>query len=329
MSTWTLPCRRRGFTLVELLVVIAIIGILIALLLPAVQAAREAARRISCTSNLKQIGVALHTYNSGNGHFPMGTHAPEWPYFLHALLPYMEKPALAEGFKQAQAIGLNPWIPNGAALWPEVVNHNGVSTYLCPSDGYGGKTKCSPHFNPNDPSGVHVFVSNYLGIFTGLSDGEVRGELQGASSFDSSDLAVFRISRSTKIRDIADGSSNTLAVGEYLTGTPNDQRSYIYTQRAGSQFLYVNRTPNDPYPDVLLDYPTFCQGGNHSHPELNLPCIPGPTPTNTACSRSRHPGGVNGLMADGSVHFFSETIELDVWRNLGRMADGQTTGWRD
>ena len=115
--------RKRGFTLVELLVVIAIIGILVALLLPAIQAAREAANRSSCSNNLKQIGLALHNYHSTYGQFPPGALGepgpfgdPEWPYFLHALLPYLEQQEMADELAKepdAQYVGYGAMLMEG------------------------------------------------------------------------------------------------------------------------------------------------------------------------------------------------------------------------
>ena len=218
----------------------------------------------------------------------------------------MEQPALADAFAKALETGLRPWMPGAKAAWPDIVNKRAVSTVLCPSDGYGGTTKSSPSFDPSDATGVHLFVSNYLGVFSGLNDGEVNAETQGLSHFLPERTAVFGVNRGAAIRDMTDGSGKTLAVGEYLTGTTGDQRGYIYTQRAGSQFLFVANTPNNSLPDSLLDYPTFCAGGNHSEPLRNLPCVGQPTPVNTVCSRSMHPGGVNGLLADGAVRFFNE-----------------------
>ena len=121
--------NKRAFTLVELLVVIAIIGILIALLLPAVQAAREAARRISCASNMKQLGVALHNYHAAHGSFPFGGLGannnpmgdPEWPTIHTYLLPFLEQVEFGSELENLRETLIRPWYPMAKYAWPETV----------------------------------------------------------------------------------------------------------------------------------------------------------------------------------------------------------------
>jgi len=342
MTVLERPCslNREGrsraivaFTLVELLVVIAIIGILVGLLLPAVQAARGSARRLQCSNNLRQIGLAMHGYNSTYGTFPMGSVGdtrtqwgrPQWPYFLHALLPYTEQVALADALAKVQETNVAPWDVNATSVWPSIVRNASVATYLCPSDGMGGETKSSFPLMPSDEA-VYLLISNYLGIFSGLNDGDVFDEMFNDPNFDTRQRAVFGISRGSQIAEISDGTSNTIAVLEYLTGTPEDVRGFIYSSRAGLQHLHVKLTPNSSAPDNLLGLsPAFCQGGKNSSPEFNLPCVPGPTAGNNVGSRSQHVGGVQGLFCDGSVRFLNEVINSETWRRLGWMADGQIT----
>ncbi len=310
--------RRRGFTLIELLVVIAIIAVLIALLLPAVQQAREAARRTQCKNNLKQLGLALHNYHDVFQTFPPGTinagarfSDPEWPYFLHHLYPYIDQATLYTAMNGLQLP--KPWITPGA--WPATVAAKGISALQCPSDGQGGLTKGASII------GVALPVSNYLGIFTGLNDGETQADVTARR-------ASFGQNRGSRMRDFADGSSNTMMVAEYLTGTPTDVRGAYYTNRAGAQYLHATNTPNSSAPDNLLDYPGFCQPqASFNLPTQNLPCVPdGNTDNNFATSRSRHVGGVQLLLGDGSVRFVSQNIDLTTWRNLAWIADGNVIG---
>ncbi|MEA1952718.1 MAG: DUF1559 domain-containing protein [Planctomycetota bacterium] len=320
--------NRKAFTLVELLVVIAIIGILIALLLPAVQAAREAARRIQCASNLKQIGTALHNYHSTHKQFPLGTMAeggqrfrwPEFPYLLTAVLPFLEQNEIADAYQSMQFSGIKPWYNEAPAHWPQHIQDKGIPAFQCPSDGLGGATKVLKN------SQLKFFTTNYLGIFSGYNDGDVHLDSINHSAFDKNKQAVFAINRGAKIAEIVDGTSCTLCLAEYLTGVPEDTRGLCLTNRAGCQYLYVANTPNTKAPDNLLDHGEFCGNYRVNFPEKNLPCVPGPTDANSVASRSRHPGGVHGLLCDGSTHFFSDNIDVVLWRSLGWMSDGGPVG---
>ena len=311
--------QKSAFTLVELLVVIAIIGILIAMLLPAVQAAREAARRMQCANNLKQIGLAMHNYHGANGVFPLGTNnTQEWWYFLCDLLPYLEQQSLYDGFETAKETGIQPWYTSAKSTWPKLVQGQAVAAYLCPSDGLGGQTKGSTAGVPGaDPDGVQLYLTNYLGVFDGFYDSDTWAPSATTPK------AVFG-SHSTRIADIVDGTSNTLMVAEYLTGETSDIRGFAYSTRSGLQFLHVALTPNSSSPDVLLSNIQICSS-DMDLPLLNMPCICTNGPF-TSAARSRHPGGVQAVLCDGSVQFFNNTIDSDLWQSLGFIADGAPLG---
>jgi prepilin-type N-terminal cleavage/methylation domain-containing protein/prepilin-type processing-associated H-X9-DG protein len=311
-------CRSRAaFTLVELLVVITIIGILIALLLPAVQAAREAARRNQCSNNLKQLGLALHSFESQNGTFPPGiknstmcADVYQWTYVLHYLLPYVEQQGYYDAIGGPQ-FKTSPY-PGYHQTW-NLVNKLTISTWLCPSDNFAD--------NPllDDGSGYYWAKSNYYGFFSGLSDA------QAVSVPSQKTRAVFRYGKGTPIAEITDGTSNTMAFGEYLRGVDsNDSRGQVYTNRAGNQTLFVRQGPNSTAADSLCN--AFCpNGGSPNDPSANLPCTAGDCTNDYAGSRSRHSGGVNVGFCDGSVHFIIDAVDLNnVWQPLGWIADGKT-----
>jgi prepilin-type processing-associated H-X9-DG protein len=311
--------------LVELLVVIAIIGILVALLLPAVQAARESARRTQCVNKLKQIGLSLQIYHGARNSFPVGVIGasrfanPQWPYFLHRILPYLEENSLYQVFDVDNRPG--DWVQK----WPDVLRQ-GIPAFQCPSD--------MANLTHIDSVGNGPYAtSNYLGIFSGLSDRDPDIEAFAPALYSSLQQqikreqgAVFRFNIGTRFKDITDGASHTMMVAEYLTGVegfePGMIRGAFFTHRAGCQFLYVTQTPNSSSPENFWKNVDGCGDPRNNRPELNLPCVAGGDTVNFASSRSRHPGGVNVLLADGSVHFVADTIDLNLWRWLGWVTDG-------
>ena len=283
--------RRSGFTLIELLVVISIIGLLVALLLPAVQRAREAARRIGCTNNLKQFGLALHGYHESHGRLPMGyTFSPGYVRggfgWGAMILPGVEQRALFD----AANFGRPLWDRSNAtaATTP-------LGVYLCPSD------ETSPgRFLERD--GFRYAKSSYVANF-------------GPGNMDASPddrRGLFSRNSSTGFAEVTDGLSQTLAASERHNG--------VYTVAIGShehfdaETVWVGAVKEDPDDD-------------HAHTTLFQTSHPPTSPQmNDQDAASRHDGGTNFLLADGSVRFFKNSIHLKVYQALSSRAGGEVVG---
>jgi prepilin-type N-terminal cleavage/methylation domain-containing protein/prepilin-type processing-associated H-X9-DG protein len=330
--------RKTGFTLVELLVVIAIIGILIALLLPAVQAAREAARRMQCTNNLKQMALAMHNYHDTNKTFPRNAYRnPSWNGWHCfsanvSILPYIEQAALFEQFDmQAHSWG---WHYNN----PMMVK---LDAFLCPS---------APKYQGNiswSGEGCNYGWCSGSSVYTAWGGGQTGQN------------GCISVQVEHTMGEIVDGTSNTILCSEFLSGDGDpSQATYPYDIfYTGSDGVF-NSIENRHFPTQeelravgeAAQSPAGERSNNgslwawyaHSQSIFNTAAPPNwqyPTAGGNCCPggahdwgrgiippRSMHPGGVNAGLADGSVTFISETVNLLTFQRLGNRRDGQTIG---
>lgn len=341
--------HRPGFTLIELLVVIAIIAVLVALLLPAVQQAREAARRSQCKNNLKQIGLGLHNYHDQFSVFPYGkgpSYAPYYPgtpvyarWSAHAsILPQIDQANLYNSLNFL-APPDTPGMGGVVNFMPAFTSPGGVNTigsqiavavFLCPSDSAPGVGGGWP--------GQNNYAANQGGW---LCD---RSDAQGAASDNSpteTQTGIFYFLSRVRAADVRDGMSQTAFFSEKIrgTGTPNPQTDLF---QISHQTSLANLTQTCNSINTLTNTPltskwgwswtmgeNCCTAYNHVAVPNTNSCagigFPG-TMTNMAMqvtANSYHTGGVHVLMGDGAVHFISSNIDLTVWRAMGTRAGGE------
>jgi prepilin-type N-terminal cleavage/methylation domain-containing protein/prepilin-type processing-associated H-X9-DG protein len=304
--------RRRqplaAFTLIELLVVVTIIGILTALLLPAVQAAREAARQSTCRNNLKQIGLALQAYHAQHGAFPEGArhharHSRKSIGWHVLVLPYMDqRPLYAE---------IDPDLDGGARHdRAEVV----VPTFICPTA------------EPPTQAASDIESANYVGVAgAGVEreDWPLEEIICGIVAVD----GVLHLRSKVRMADIADGSSHTLAVGE---------RSLYNTEEYWSLGSEWTKTGASPTPTSVcvaaakhVVWPINALESRRVYyvSDFAAPAALRKVLNNELAFGSLHPGGAHFTFADGSVHFLAESIDLTVYRDLATRAGEEPTSW--
>lgn len=303
--------NTRGFTLVELLVVIAIIGILVALLLPAVQAAREAARRMECSNNLRQVGLAMHNYENAHGTFPVGAYGCCWGTWIEAILPHLEQQNISDRYVDENKYDNPDSSYRYSGSQNRQVTTLQIGILVCPSDTSSATTLGGFQNITSHNYAVNLGNTGYL---AGYPDNEDAVDGYNGVKFGGAPFSL-KAGPSTEpyaatIADIRDGASNTLLASEVLQGRGNDLRGFSWWGYAAGFNTYLS--PNSSQPDVMQSSGYCVNDG------VNPPCV-GPHSTSqpmTNAARSNHTGGVLTVFCDGSVHFIGDNIDIDTYRAL-------------
>ncbi len=296
--------RNLGFTLVELLVVIAIIGVLVALLLPAVQAAREASRRLQCSNTLKQLGLALHEYHDSNRRFPSGVVYPNRVLWSAALLPYLEQGNLYNTLNFSLPFN-DGNLPNGAAC------ARYLSCFRCPSS--------------NSPEHVTVqgvtnrVPSNYLGVASGLATRDVGKvpEILGRLSMD----GTLYVNSRTSFASLLDGSSNTLVIGESLFSSDVAGLDSTGTGQIVDHWYIGTNDMGDILGDYIAE--TSEALGSTAVAINNAADTSIVVDEKELSFTSNHSTGAQFVFGDGHVSFLDKSIDRRTYSAMGTRAGGE------
>lgn len=328
----------RGFTIVELLVVIGMIGLLAALLLPAVQQARSSARTTSCKNNMRQVGLALHNYHGAHQQLPTGMFnylgadlndilqpdgsramlGPARSCWMQRILPYIEQQALYDLMPFDANIHARFWGRDlGVPIWTP------IPALMCPSDPANPKNTTDKGTGPEDSEGFHGNIVMCAGSTEfGLAD---QWKINGTVDGDDLDGMFYGMSN-TNFTDVTDGTSNTVMGSELILNRdgfdtptmdgPRDVRGRYYNCYRGEALFSTQHSPNTSIADEVRN----CEAPNPASP-----CNSG-ADVIVQYARSYHPGGANVLLVDGSVRFVSENISTEVFRAAGTRAGGEIRG---
>ncbi len=299
--------KRTAFTLVELLVVIAIIGILVALLLPAVQSAREAARSAQCRSRLRQWGLAMHNMHSATNALPQAAQSNPRRVWVVLTWPYVEEASMLHQFDQTKHFFE---APNVVVNTEDGVYANRVPMYYCPSDRPGAMWKGDRYWRAR---GNYVVNWAHHTVPYNRRDPE-QDPVLGVAPFGYEDLRSAHLPRTTRFKHFKDGTSKTLLMSEVIMAADDfdfDIRGdMLNDDRPCNQYMTIN-TPN-----TGTDVSPYCS--TTAYP-MNPPCTSARSNFAHKAARSKHVGGVHVLYGDNHLSFVSDGIDLSVWRALGTM----------